>query len=36
MKGLLLLNKDKMAREQRYTLADLIKFHWMEVYVPAD
>jgi TRAP-type uncharacterized transport system substrate-binding protein len=34
VKGLLILNRHKLAREQRYQLSDLVSFHWMKVYVP--
>ena len=34
MKGLLVSNKHKLSREQRYKLDELLNFHWMRVYVP--
>jgi TRAP-type uncharacterized transport system substrate-binding protein len=34
MKGLLVFNKHKLSREQRYKLGDLVSYHWMKIYVP--
>jgi TRAP-type uncharacterized transport system substrate-binding protein len=34
VKGLLVFNKHKLSREQRYKLGDLVSFHWMKVYLP--
>lgn len=33
-KGLLVSNKHKLAREQRYKLDEVLNYHWMRVYVP--
>jgi TRAP-type uncharacterized transport system substrate-binding protein len=33
-KGLLVSNKHKLTREQRYRLDDVLNYHWMRVYVP--
>jgi len=34
MKGLLVSNKHKLARELRYRLDEVLNYHWMRVYVP--
>ncbi len=34
MKGLLVSNKHKLTREQRYQLDDVLNYHWMRIYVP--
>lgn len=34
MKGLLISNRQKMNRDLRYSLGDVLNYHWMRIYVP--